>query len=390
MIQKKILHLVHPDHKFIDYIVNYFERLHPQKNQYLVGTKEHEIDFKSLVKNFSLVQFAPENSNEYSNFLAPWDSYSAIITHSLDPFRATLIETIPKHIKVGWTLFGYEFYDIFPEIKHKVYAPETKKLFLPQNIRWKIANTLFYKNLNKLIGRDIPPIIIERGMKRIDFFGGLIEEEANLIKETLNLKYEWKPFTFYNIEDFLDGISINSIANGENILLGNSSTPTNNHFEIFKKLASQELGNTKVIVPLSYGNKEYQTKIISHGYRFLGQSFRPLTTFFEKKDYNKVLLSCNIAIMNHIRQQAIGNIISLIWFGSKVYLNRKNPTTDYLKRLNVHFAYTDEIDNNFMANKSPLTKQQIEQNRNIILREFSFESVISKNRQFINALLNNN
>lgn len=68
----------------------------------------------------------------------------------------------------------------------------------------------------------------------------------------------------------IDGGSDLEWVSGENILVGNSATPTNNHIEIFRILSRLRLPeSSKIVVPLSYGDVHYREKIVELGIEFL-------------------------------------------------------------------------------------------------------------------------
>ena len=50
-----------------------------------------------------------------------------------------------------------------------------------------------------------------------------------------------------------------------NIQVGNSADPTNNHIEAFEMLRKYKHENVKIYVPLSYGNQNYASTVISKG-----------------------------------------------------------------------------------------------------------------------------
>ena len=384
---KKILHLIQPDTKFSDYIIDYFESLNPGNNRYIALIKDDEVLDFSGTEYGEFIEVTTEDRNEFFGVIGKWTDYVAVVSHAMCPFRAYLINAIPKSVTVGWTLFGYEFYNFFPEIKNKIYLEESR-IFLTKGWKFRFVSTVFYKKLCKLFGIKHIANELEIGFKRVDVFGVLIREEAVLIKQTLDLTYDWKPFTFYNLEGFLGKIDTRAKCSGQNILLGNSSSITNNHLEALQFLSKQSLGDRKVITPLSYGDKDYGAKIIKHGNTLLGPNFKPLTTFLNKEKYNAILLSCSVAIMNHLRQQALGNVISLIWFGTKVFFNEANPAYQYFIELGVKvFSIQKDLKTNFEEALVPLSNEVVSHNRAIILKTFSKQTVLETNRQFLDALI---
>lgn len=109
-----------------------------------------------------------------------------------------------------------------------------------------------------------------------------------------------------------------------NIQLGNSATRTNNHIEILNKLAKYKDKNIKIFAPLSYGDKNYANIVINKGKDIFGEKFIALTDFIPFEKYLEFLDSVDIAIFAHERQQALGNIVTLLGFGKKVYMNKQS------------------------------------------------------------------
>lgn len=105
-----------------------------------------------------------------------------------------------------------------------------------------------------------------------------------------------------------------------NIQLGNSADPTNNHIEVLQSLVRFKDENIQIFVPLSYGNKDYAEEVIAKGQEIFGNKFMPLTDFMPFEAYLEFLSEIDIAIFAHKRQQAMGNTITLLGLGKKVYM----------------------------------------------------------------------
>jgi hypothetical protein len=110
------------------------------------------------------------------------------------------------------------------------------------------------------------------------------------------------------------------------IQIGNSADPSNNHKEVIDKLKKYKWIDIEIICPLSYGNKAYAREVIEYGERNFGQKFSAITDFVPIDEYLDILSKVDIAIFNHRRQQAMGNIITLLGLGKKVYI-RDDITT---------------------------------------------------------------
>ena len=187
--------------------------------------------------------------------------------------------------------------------------------------------------------------------------------------EHIEFTYYPIEFTFKNNQD---------IELGNNILVGNSATPTNNHFEVFELLSKFSLEERKIITPLSYGNKVYAEKVKRLGDNMFKDNFFPITEFMTLEKYNKVIQQCGVVIINTYRQQAVGNILSMLWMGAKIYLDNKNTFYKYLKRKGF-FIYSINDDfkiENFKV-LGLLTKEEKIHNKQILKREISTERLFS-------------
>lgn len=113
------------------------------------------------------------------------------------------------------------------------------------------------------------------------------------------------------------------------IQVGNSASASNEHIEVFEKLAKYKNEDIKIICPLSYGDAEYRRKVIRNGSRIFGEKFHAITEFMPFEEYLGLLGKIDIAIFNHKRQQAMGNITTLLGLGKKVYIRDDITTWDF-------------------------------------------------------------
>lgn len=117
------------------------------------------------------------------------------------------------------------------------------------------------------------------------------------------------------------------------IQVGNSADPSNNHFEILNKLEKFKNQNIKLFCILSYGDKKYAEKVIVYGKKIFGEKFIPITEFMKYENYMFFLNELDIAIFAHDRQQAFGNITSLLSMKKTVYLKETVTTYETLTKL---------------------------------------------------------
>ena len=146
--------------------------------------------------------------------------------------------------------------------------------------------------------------------------------DYDLLKSLIHKEYEFFELRFGN--GYISGIEpyINekNEHEGTNILVGNSATISNYHLQVFDELSRFQNENIRIYVPLSYGSKTYAGSVIARGKELFGDKFIPLTEFIPRDDYFRLLMSMDVAIFANDRQQAMGNIVALLYAGKKVYM----------------------------------------------------------------------
>lgn len=158
------------------------------------------------------------------------------------------------------------------------------------------------------------------------------------------------------------------------IQVGNSADPSNNHFEIFSKLLEYRDLDVKVFVPLSYGDPVYAETVVQRGRELFGDNFIPLLNFIPFNEYLEYLSRIDVAIFNHERQQAMGNIITLLGLGKKVYLRSDITPWETLTKKGLVLFDTLELD---LHSNS----QAVKSNINIVNREFSYTKLVAQWRE---------
>lgn len=156
------------------------------------------------------------------------------------------------------------------------------------------------------------------------------------------------------------------------ILLGNSATRTNGHFEVIDMLAQKKQNiSFNVVCPLSYGDMQYGAQVIQYGKQRLGESFLPLTVRITPPEYARVLGGIDVAVMNHRRQQAVGTIFPLLYAGAKVYLRKDTSTYRWLTDLGAKIFDLDEFIFTPCHKIFEFPKRYSQENRKIIAGHYS-------------------
>lgn len=105
-----------------------------------------------------------------------------------------------------------------------------------------------------------------------------------------------------------------------NLLVGNSAEATNNHLKVFESLKPLMHKGVRIYCPLSYGDSDYAALIANTGKNLFGEQFVALLDFMPIEKYLGLLEKIDIAIFAHNRQQGMGNTITLLGLGKKVFM----------------------------------------------------------------------
>ncbi len=128
------------------------------------------------------------------------------------------------------------------------------------------------------------------------------------------------------------------------IQIGNSADPRNEYLEMLEMLKPHAEDNIKIYAMLSYGSDEHAAEVAALGANIFGEKFEAITGFMRFDEYIELLSKIDIAIFNHRRQQAMGNIVTLLGLGKKVFIRRDISTWKYLAALNIKvFAIGDDL-----------------------------------------------
>jgi hypothetical protein len=354
-----ILHVV-VDEKFIDAAYRIFEEVYPGQNEFLLVSKH---------KVFKYIKIAPVKTISWINFLGnsfikSLSKYDMVIFHSLDGIKTKILAKIPKDIPVVWIGWGGDYYHLITRDNFDLLQPMTSRIFIENTLSQRIT----MKDKIKLTIENIyfKKIGTKGIINRINYFSPVLREEYELVKRSIP---DFQPSILRGArhleDDTIRDFENNTISN-TNILVGNSASYENNHLDAFELLSTIEIGDRKVIVPLSYGDTVYRDVVIDYGKKYLGDNFTPIIYFMPIDEYVKLISSCSVVIMNHLRQQALGNIIIMIYLGAKVFLNKNNPVYEFFKKESVYIYVINDLLEDKKQINTRLSQSEIETNREIL------------------------
>ncbi|MCR9133747.1 MAG: TDP-N-acetylfucosamine:lipid II N-acetylfucosaminyltransferase [bacterium] len=344
-------------------------------------------DQTSVFKSFCDLTFdLPELENTFVDNLTETNldelnSYDAIIVHYLRDVDASFISK--KSINPPIALFSWGA-DIFNLGRFH------ERFLLPKTLRLK--RRLFkrypaFVNLKKQIHSRFPILLDYRkkNKERIDTLSKvrtitpvmpgdyhMLSSEYSINAELYHLNYV-NPILEHEVKP----------ASGNYILLGNSAHFTNNHIEAIDLIKHVGLDNRKLLIPLSYGDSDLATYVKEYAIKSIGaENVEILDTFLPADVYQAKLQSCEIVIMNHLRQQAVGNIMQALAIGSHVYLQKTTSVYDYLKANNF---YIGTFEKNIIF--EPLTVDQKIHNLDLVKKVFGKELQQQRLRDLLQFLI---
>ena len=302
MTQKEILHVIGWDKKFVKPFRDFVRQNFPEeKHKFIVygdvpvadlQPSNDTIFFSSLLKNMLVLSI---------------ELYSAkkVVLHGLFSNHLLYVLAIQPWLlkKCFWVMWGGDLY------VHDMPA-----------VDWRRRKDEFFRR-----------VVISR-------VGNLVTQvkgDYELARQWYGAKGRYYECFVYPSNLFRDHLVDSVPHDSINIQLGNSADPANNHIEALEKLAAYKNDNIKIFVPLSYGDEEYAQEVISCGRAIFGERFVPITKFFPLTEYLEFLSKIDIAVFNHKRQQAMGNITTLLGMGKKVFIRSDITSWSFYRELGV-------------------------------------------------------
>lgn len=385
----KILHLFPDEKKFVIVAAEIFNMCKELENSFRVisANVSDAQKFFSGQQNIRVVDKRYAASKALMEDLAWCD---CLVVHFMDGLKAKAILRAPDHLPIVWSGWGGDYFDLLPQGGSNLLGNETQRLVktLDRQIGWS-ASKLKQKMKNiarKIRNEVLYAPLIKKAIKRVDYFSSPFPEDFDLLRAHLGNDFH-PAYTriFYGSVERTYVPGVESVY-GNNILVGNSATATNNHLEVFKILSKLDLGDRKIVVPLSYGDVDYRDAIISYGRALFGDRFQPIVEFMPLDQYNTLIAQCSVVVMGHRRQQGGGNTVTQLYKGAKVFLDEANTVYQYLKNRGAFVNTLNELQVCGPSVFEPLTDAQKRKNREVLEDYASNEVVLAGVRDFVQQI----
>ena len=385
----KILHLFHYEKKFVIVAAEIFNECKELQNEFRVlsANVAEGNEFFLGKENISVVDEGYVLSEDLMKDLAWCD---CLVVHYMDELKARAVLRAPKQLPIVWSGWGGDYYDLISQGGGNLLADRTRRLVekIETQIDWSIKNIKqkILKTVRKIRDQAIFVPRIKKAIKRIDYFSSPFPEDFDLIRTYFGNEFQ-PTYTrvFYGSVERTCAPGVAAIY-GNNILVGNSATATNNHLDVFNLLSTIDLGDRRIIVPLSYGDAEYRDAIIAYGRELFGDRFQPIVEFMPLDRYNTLIAQCSLVVMGHRRQQGGGNTVTQLYKGAKVFLDEANTVYQYYKSRGAFVNTLTELKVGGAHVFEPLTDEQRSKNRTVLEAYSSNEAVSHAVQDFARQL----
>ncbi len=381
----KILHLIH-DNKFFDFVNAVFSGLPGVQNRFVAfapGTAPTtHIEDMDLWRRIGWRYFISRSAQDDIAWC------DCLVVHFVDSYGALLMLRAPARVATVWSGWGGDYMALLPDTERALLSPETAALL--EDIRREANQRNLSAVIRRLAARTrrllIDRPLLRAAIARADYFSAPLREDYDLLKEALGprVRARYAQLNYGSVERTFGAGPFG--LTGNDVLLGNSATATNNHIEILQLLAKCDLGDRKVVVPLSYGDPDYRDAVVKRGKQLLGVRFEPLLAFMPLAEYNAQLACCSVAIMNHRRQQALGNIGASLYRGARLYLDEAGMMYRIFRDLGAYVFSTRSLEETRALPSEPLTPEQQAQNRASVESLWSHEVVMRNAAAFVHAI----
>ncbi|RFS18732.1 hypothetical protein DVR12_27190 [Chitinophaga silvatica] len=367
------------DDKFINDFITDAEKAAPGNNTYIIDTTKDKCRFVQS----DLPLFVPFYTSRFAAILKSITAKDKVFIHWASDQAIKAVLALPPDVVVSMFFWGGDIVEIpVSRFKTTTFGPLSLQYFQKNEerpkVKWnpkrpkRLLTTFAQRYLNY---NGVEKEIIrtrELFFKRLNFFfnWSYIDYQWVLRHYTTSAAYK---YFYYNFnpkpsaeeQQFLNAPKNNQVTT---ILVGNSDTSSNNHLEALQALSVYKDQHIKLVIPLSYGNKEYGDLIEKEAISIFGKDkVTTIRGFMERSKYYELLSTVDVAVMYHFRTQAAGNTLALLYRGKKVFIHSNSTTYEFLKTNDITIYDSATIEHmDFATFAKPLNPEIIQSNITIM------------------------
>lgn len=347
----KLVHL-HSDFKFLHDTLRYKDSSFYNE---IIFIGEADDSIVSKIAKLQ-IKFHVFNPSEIDKMLEIISNFDGIVLYDLNKIKADILRRISPDIKVFLRLFGYELYSMK---RDKFMSKRSIEISKPISLKNYSLKEYLKRRIKRELGLEyrVDKQKQRELYSRIDAILLLNECEY----EDLS-KYFYLP-KFIQLSLLAEVPHAIDLSNKKNeIIVGNSRNSWNNHLDVFKiAKKTKEFKNYNFVFFFNYGSINLYSDAVK-------QQASSNTVFIEDfldiEEFAKTYESAVALVINSYRQHALGNIFKAIFTGTKVYLNRKSSTYQWLKHKGFIISEISELSRDIDSYKIRLTQEEYQHNLN--------------------------
>lgn len=375
----KITH-IGPDSQFVSFASEVFESVAPGANEHIIISASGKGPLRFPIRH-GRVQVVSLNARGVARIPFNVRDSDMIIAHSMTPHAAIAFSSArPGTVKV-WSGWGFDYYGSDESPDTGLLGASTLELSISLGGTLERRNPIWaYK---RSLERRAVRRVTHRAAAKTDYFSAIPDDLGVFKGRFPEFHGGYSQMNYYSVADsFACGAGLEG---GADILVGNSASLSNNHLEAFDLLARQDIAGRRIVVPLSYGNPAYRDAIVARGNELFGPAFTPLVEFMPLHEYISVVAGCSVVIMNHKRQQALGNIGAALYHGAHVFLDEASPAVNFFRSRGAFIRTTNELKVDGLPSE-PVSGEVVAANRRVLETFWGSEQVVKNVETLVSRL----
>lgn len=327
------------------------------------------------------ITFKIFNKTDVNTIIKYANQFDGIVFYNLDEIKVQILLHINSKIKTFLRFFGYELYGIRAEnflsvltwsyeIKPKASFLSTVKMvyhFLKRKLKVALNEEYLIKADNqKVVYRKLDAVLMinefeYNELSKLFYLPKLIELQfTNHENET----HEFKVFE----------------QKENKIIIGNSGSRWNNHIDILNIISNHNnMHSIEFKLFFSYGTES----IYSQNVKRIAEEIENVSLiedFLKKDEFEAVYSLAAALVINSYRQHAVGNIITAIKYGCKIYLSDKSSTYHWLTSKGFIIAEIDDLAEDIKIGNIKLKAEEQQKNFDCflsVIKKYSVDSFVN-------------
>jgi hypothetical protein len=277
------------------------------------------------------VIYLRKNCRAYRKFIREYGNIQLVTFYPYDDLGAWFLKElveVHREVKVQWVFWSYEYYHQYANFT-SLLDPFSLAYYKNRPVHSSMKNAV--ASLVKKV-MHIPYYnrkVLAKGHNRFSVFYSFLPQDFIEVRNNIvNDSIIYRPISFLSIEQIVEGVSIKPQTS--TIMIGHAATITANHIEVLKKLSCMKIAN-KLFIPLEYGDMKYAAQVKFMAKSLFSNCVEVLETRRTMHEYYTKLSTVGFAIFNFKKQEALGNLLFLLWNGAKVFLAEESTAYKQFK-----------------------------------------------------------